>query len=167
MKHTKQRKINIEKLLKGQKDLDVFFHKNAEKNMKDTIINREIALFVEAGELINEIGHIWKYWKKNNKVHIHFVKSECSDVLHFLLSQGNDLGVDPNHDVVITFADPVDQVNKFAKSVIESGKSHYAWWTCFAYYRGLLELLGIEWDEMVDEYWAKHDINIDRQNNGY
>lgn len=167
MKQTKQREINIEKLLQAQKRFDDLVYKNSETTMRETIQNREIALFVEAGEMINEIGHIWKFWKKNHKVDMKLIKGECSDVLHFILNQGNDLSVDPAHGAVITYADPLEQINRFSRSVMDCGRSHHQWWTCFAMFRGVLDLLGISWDEMVEEYWIKNDINYERQNSGY
>jgi dimeric dUTPase (all-alpha-NTP-PPase superfamily) len=168
MKQTKYDIIVIDHMLSAQRKFDQMALKNAGVDAKEVQFNMEIGLFVEAGEMINEIEKHWKHWKKNHRWNKKKVMDELADVLHLIFSRGVFLNVEGLHRHVITYADPVEHIREFAKSVVICGEDHHGWWTCFSLFRGLIEHLGIDWEEeMKDAYWTKHQINVQRQEKGY
>ncbi|KLL02925.1 MAG: dUTP diphosphatase [Mycoplasmataceae bacterium CE_OT135] len=86
-----QKTLNL--LQEKQKSLDVFIHQQNKLEMKDTFFLRKIALFVEIGEVANELKS-FKYWKKDKKVNLEKIQEELIDCLHFFLSLANSAKVD-------------------------------------------------------------------------
>lgn len=167
MKNTTTDLITIEAMLTAQRDFDRVALKNAGTDAVAVKDNMEIGLFVEAGEMINEIEKHWKHWKKNHRWDKEKIMDELADVLHLILSRGVFLNVEVLHRYIKKHTDIVVQIKEFAKSVTTCGDSQYNWWSCMALFRGLVNMLGITWDEMVDQYWIKLQINIERQKAGY
>jgi dimeric dUTPase (all-alpha-NTP-PPase superfamily) len=161
-KHTKVDVIVVSGLLDGQRLLMKEAYNN--KGRSDA---KDIALFVEAGEMINELGHIWKYWKKNHNTNWDNIKEELADVLHFILEKGVELDVEPLHRHIVKFTDPIEHINEFVRAIPTTGDGYFNWWTTMATFRGLVDHLGIEWDDMVSAYWDKNMINRQRQERGY
>jgi dimeric dUTPase (all-alpha-NTP-PPase superfamily) len=161
-KYTKFDLVTIEGILDGQRLLmKEAYHNEGRSDAK------EIALFVEAGEMINELAHIWKYWKKSHKTDWDAIKEELADVLHFILEKGVELEVDVLHRYIAKYVDPIQHINHFVRAIPTTGDGHFEWWTTMALFRGLVEHLGISWDDMVSAYWDKNVINRERQKAGY
>lgn len=79
--------MEIENLLKMQKDLDNLIFKKS--NITEYPSNKvRLALFVELGELANEVQS-FKYWKHNKNIKREKILEEWADCLHFALSLEN------------------------------------------------------------------------------
>lgn len=166
-KHTRYNLTTIESMLDAQKKLDEIALQNAGVTDSEVADNMLIGLFVEAGEAMNEIEKHWKHWKKKHRNDPEKIMDELADVLHLILSRGVALNVDPLHRHIITHQNIVIQLKKLARSIPFCDEGHFHWWETFALFRGLIEMLGVDWDDMKSEYWAKHEINRRRQENGY
>ena len=93
----------IQELQLKQKELDKFIWENYQKRnnviadntiqTKDSFIRIKIALFVEIGELANELK-TFKHWKSQKDVNWDKAKEELIDCLHFYLSWANSLQID-------------------------------------------------------------------------
>lgn len=166
-KNTKYDLITIETMLMAQKNFDQMALDNAGKTMDQVKGNMEIGLFVEAGEMINEIEKHWKHWKKHHRWNKGKIADELADVLHLIVSRGVVLDVDVLHRHVVKYVDPVEQINMLCRSIPFTGDGHFEFWRTLAIFRGLLEHLNVEWDQMAGWYWDKHQINIERQKGGY
>ena len=93
----KQKKIvltqkTLELLQEKQKKLDIFIHQQNKLDLQNTFYLRKIALFVEIGEVANELKS-FKYWKKDKKVNLEKAQEELIDCLHFFLSLANSAKV--------------------------------------------------------------------------
>lgn len=159
--------VSIKDMLEGQKKVDEIALGNAGTDYATTKRERAIALYVETGEMMNEIGRLWKYWKKNHKSDMERVLDELADVLHFILSPGVEMGVDPVHTYIVKYPDPVDQILELMGDIVRCGKSVHGFNRTMAAFRGLLSHLGITWGEMVIAYWKKNAENIRRQASNY
>ena len=93
----KQKKVvltqkTLKLLQEKQKKLDIFIHQQNKLDLKETFYLRKIALFVEIGEVANELKS-FKYWKKDKKINLEKVQEELIDCLHFFLSLANSAEV--------------------------------------------------------------------------
>ena len=135
--------------------------------------NSRIALFVELGELMNELPSNFKHWKKTAKDNRAAALEEYADCLHFALS------------LVNYYHEPIDQRHDYdylqtAQRFLE--RTHHPQ-TLLTLLRlsafseepatqlhNLLKLgirLGFRWDEIYTAYMNKNKVNHDRQNKGY
>ncbi|QDY87351.1 dUTP diphosphatase [Mycoplasma anserisalpingitidis] len=127
-----------------------------------------IALHVELGEFANEI-ETFKYWKKTRNLNIDFIYEEFADLIHFLVSFGNDYNLptsinprvisdDINEQLIATFnaiSDATKQLNKEKIFII------------FELVLGLAKLYGLEEDEIVKWYEIKNEKNHQRIKSNY
>ncbi|QDY88352.1 dUTP diphosphatase [Mycoplasma anserisalpingitidis] len=127
-----------------------------------------IALHVELGEFANEI-ETFKYWKKTRNLNIDFIYEEFADLIHFLVSFGNDYNLptsinpivisdDINEQLIATFnaiSDATKQLDKEKILII------------FELVLGLAKLYGLEEDEIVKWYEIKNEKNHQRIKSNY
>lgn len=127
-----------------------------------------IALHVELGEFANEI-ETFKYWKKTRNLNIDFIYEEFADLIHFLVSFGNDYNLptsinprvisdDINEQLIATFnaiSDATKQLNKEKIFII------------FELVLGLAKLYGLEEDKIVKWYEIKNEKNHQRIKSNY
>ena len=82
----------LKKLLEMQRELDNAIHK--EKGVIHNPYEKlQIALFVELGEMMQELPTSFKYWKSSAKNNRNKALVEYVDVLHFALSLANAQGL--------------------------------------------------------------------------
>ena len=84
--------MDFGKMFKMQAELDQYIGKSKKIKMEDYKLERVLALQVEFNELLNEVPFLFKYWS-NKKMNRDRALEEFVDGLHFLLSIGNDLGI--------------------------------------------------------------------------
>jgi len=163
--------LKIKDLALKQKELDIFVHKNNNTDFKTTYKLREIALFVEIGELANEIRS-FKFWAAKQKSNKLILLEEYSDCLHFLLSLGNDLEFD---------WDLIELNPKFEKQSINElllniflqtsnfvqSNSKKDFLILFKKFLVLKTYLYFTNKEVFNSYYQKHSINITRQKTNY
>ncbi|QDY86713.1 dUTP diphosphatase [Mycoplasma anserisalpingitidis] len=127
-----------------------------------------IALHVELGEFANEI-ETFKYWKKTRNLNIDFIYEEFADLIHFLVSFGNDYNLqtsinprvisdDINEQLIATFNAISDATKQLDKEKI---------YIIFELVLGLAKLYGLEEDEIVKWYEIKNEKNHQRIKTNY
>lgn len=151
-------------MFKKQKELDKRILDSLHLSFEDTAEKKRVALLVELGETLNEWKG-FKFWAHKMPNREKLVE-EYVDVLHFLLSFGNDFGAPYEHDVIIEGTDVIEQSQKLY-SLILNMNGLMDWFIVFGYFRGLAVLFGIDWEEVVEGYYKKNEINHVRQDEGY
>lgn len=151
--------INWNEILKMQNKLDNIIYKNA--GIKEyPFLQTKLALFVEIGELENEIQD-FKYWKKHKNVDKEKVLEEWADCIHFAASIYNffeyeidNLLIEEMLNIDINILDIIEQIFKmdliFLESLIVYGIK-----------------LGFEEEKLFEAYCKKNNVNYLRQKEGY
>lgn len=126
-----------------------------------------IALFVELGELMNELPTYFKHWKKSAVDNKEKALEEYVDCLHFAVSLLNYNEIDINFTYNDCFPDrnPYSRDNIFTELITIASMSgfDYSIKKLFA----LGHRFGFTWDEIYEMYLKKNKINHERQNGGY
>lgn len=158
--------MNLNKLFPKQQRLDEYIGKSKGINMEDYKYERIIALQVEFNELINELPFLFKYWS-NQRMDTDKALEEYVDGIHFILSIGNDIGIEsyeydaPNVHDMRTLAMGIN--NMITRLYRHSG--------CYKelvdHYLLFGEKLGFTWEQIEQAYNAKHKENYRRQEVGY
>lgn len=160
-------------------DLNKIFNKQIELDKKinethqvikndDWRIKAILALYVEVGELANEIQS-FKYWKKNKTINNEFVKEEYADGLHFLLSFAIDLDINKNIEAVVLSQDINIQFIKIF-DIINQLQNEYNSNTvkkALELYLGIAKLINLSDKEIEIAYLNKNKINFERIKNNY
>lgn len=173
--------MDLEKLYKMQKELDVHILENI-KNREGKEIdelkllhNTVLALQVEVAELANAT-RCFKHWSIKGSEKRETLLEELSDIWHFYLSIGNQLGYqmgdiyeyysfdgvkkDYVNDTVLAFVRLMATVNKMPDNL-----------NCYTVYGHRLsklgELMGFTDAEIEQAYLIKHEENYRRQREGY
>ncbi|AWX69804.1 dUTP diphosphatase [Mycoplasmopsis anatis] len=147
-----------------QKALDL--NPNFTKN--DLEKRKLIALMVELGEFANEI-ETFKYWKKTRNLNRDFICEEFADLIHFLVSFGNDYNLpttinskiisnDINEQLIETFSAISQANNKINEEKLLN---------IFELVLGLAELYGLEENEIAKWYEIKNKKNHERIKTNY
>lgn len=169
-------KLLLDRFYNMQAELDsVIAGKHGlELNTKENWQDRSIALFVELGELANEL-RFFKFWSTDMDVRREKALAEYADCIHFSLSLintfgGRDLEFNFPNDLSlvetkqITLKEMFSLVQKFATSVYEN-PVHIGY--AFMSLLDLGYVIGFTWDEIVAAYETKHAENLRRQAAGY
>lgn len=159
--------IRLNQMFESKREFDRLVFERSGETYQSTRKSRSIALFVEMGESLQELQHLWKFWKQNHKVVQFQMMDELADVLHFIISIGVDLDVDPIHDAMIKHTDVMDQIEALIRRTPFTNDGSFDWWNTLALYRGLLDHLNIDWPTIQKQYWRKDRVNIDRQKRDY
>lgn len=160
----------LKELLEMQRVLDanIFSNKGIKEYPKE---NMQIALFVELGELLNELPTLFKHWKSSAVDNREKALVEYVDCLHFALSLtnnekesfNNDLSLSPDiydynsHKITLLSELPI---HKLLKNIVQFEGN-------LSYLFGLGAKLGFTWDEIYTAYKDKNAINYDRLRGGY
>lgn len=148
-------------ILSYQKKLDNLIHSKKGLLFRETIRDREIALYVEFGELMNEVQK-FKYWKDNKKFNKERILDELVDCLHFSASLYNEDKISVDAQIILDFYNDELYELEFFRELNSSYKyTHFEW--LFAY--GLK--LGFTEKEIYNGYIKKNKENIERVNGGY
>lgn len=160
--------MNLDRMFEMQGYLDRRIRYSRRLMGENLISKKVLALQVEIAELAQEVGDAWKYWKTPRPRNRERVLEELVDVLHFLLSIGLDIGIDPNERPIYAFKrmDLIDQFDAmFDMARICYIPEQWHWTVCV--YLGLCDMLGFDWDKIEAAYIAKNDLNLTRQEQGY
>ena len=160
----------LKELLEMQRVLDenILRNKGIKQYPKE---NMQVALFVELGELLNELPTLFKHWKSSAVDNREKALVEYVDCLHFALSLtnnekesfDNDLALSPdiydyNSHTVTLLAEM--KISSLMKNIIQFEGN-------LSYLFGLGVKLGFEWDEIYKAYKDKNAINYERLRGGY
>jgi dimeric dUTPase (all-alpha-NTP-PPase superfamily) len=168
--------MDLKKLFETQKIL----RDRINYNEPDRFNKLVLALLVELGECANE-WRGFKFWSKDQEprtkswrklpdgsydVKYNPLLEEYVDGLHFVLELGIELDCKPNYVRPFLYENTLKQFNGlyWEISVMET-EDEFEW--LFRKYLGLGEMLGFTWKEIESAYYAKNQINHQRQENGY
>jgi len=185
--------MNLQKLFEAQAELDAFIEQQHPTQPGENRLEKKVlALLVELGECANE-WRGFKFWS-NDQEPRNYCKNcamtetphECKnplleeyvDVIHFILSIGNDLRV---KDFGFWVFDSVkswtveNYFNYTFSKVVSLADSLQGEKDCIVYdyysaIRTLLRLghkLGFTEEQIEQAYWKKYEINKQRQHDGY
>lgn len=161
----------LHELLEMQRVLDEAILKEHGNVYDEKIAEQmKIALFVELGELMNEMPTKFKHWKKTAKDNREAALVEYVDALHFALSLTNHTVQRGKYD---------DDYEEYSDLV----HLDYSWilysimHECCSPDANLKMILGhlfilgnklgFTWDEVYQVYKAKNQVNYERLANGY
>lgn len=124
------------------------------------------AIICELWETCNELkSEGFKVW--TNKTRTEEVLEEAVDILHFYLQIGNDLDVVFEHRWIEVHPTIMKQFLAINTTLLAID-GPLMWELSFAQYRGLIYLLGFDWNkDITPAYDAKYIKNFKRQQAGY
>ncbi|UYL93797.1 dUTP diphosphatase [Geobacillus phage vB_GthS_NIIg9.7] len=159
--------MNLQKLFEMQRRLDEHIEKkHPRQEGEDRLAKKILALLVEIGELSNET-RCFKYWSNKGPSDKNVILEEAADVLHFLLSLGNDIGID---DYVPILPPKTSSLELQFIELFEYARNAHKgtmWTFTFDTFVGLIEMLGFSWRMLEKAYMKKYEENIARQERGY
>jgi dimeric dUTPase (all-alpha-NTP-PPase superfamily) len=163
--------MQLEKLFEMQKALDQHIEEKHDLQEEDLFNRKVLALLVELGELANET-RCFKFWSIKPSSEKSVVLEEFVDGIHFILSLGIECGFQKLQYSLLTepsdltlseqFLLIYEKVNEFKNS-----KSNDDFINLLESYLQLGALLGITFEEMEEAYFAKNEVNYQRQQNSY
>jgi dimeric dUTPase (all-alpha-NTP-PPase superfamily) len=163
--------MQLEKLFNMQQALDQHIEEKHELQQEDLFNRKVLALLVELGELANET-RCFKFWSIKPSSEKSIVLEEFVDGIHFILSLGIECGYQ-NLEYTMNIEPPAvsvseqflliyDDVNTFKNS-----KNDHDFKVLLESYLQLGAILGITYEEMDKAYFAKNEVNYQRQQNNY
>lgn len=163
--------MNYQKLFEAQSKLDE--HIINEKNLQgqDLLKYKVEALLCEIQETANEVRD-FKYWS-NKPPNMEKVLEETVDVLHFILSLGNDLNISSSiveEQPARVYEDLTEQFIALSYTAvciaIYNNKKIYFLET-IKMFKGLVHLLGFTNEQLEQAYYKKNRLNYQRQETNY
>ncbi|OQP13166.1 dUTP diphosphatase [Geobacillus thermoleovorans] len=160
--------MNLQKLFELQRQLDEHIEQqHPQQEGEDRLAKKILALLVEIGELANET-RCFKFWSNKGPSSRETILEEAADVLHFLLSIGNDIGANED-DIIIIPTKAILLHRQFMMLYEYAGLAHVKtmWKASLDVFAGLIEMLGFTQHELEAAYMRKHAENYARQERGY
>lgn len=166
--------LAIQNIFEAQEKLDCKVVEVHGLEGKSLTANVTHALYVELGELANEIEY-FKHWKKNKRNNKEKQRDEWADCMHFVTSLGNKYG---HVDLILGS----DRHFRLANKFLASGSGYHELFSCmyktdysciFEYAKALGALiaigykLGMSQQDMMDSYFTKNQVNYERLSSGY
>lgn len=165
----------ILKLIGMQSRLDD--HINREKNLTEPHLEEKLlALLTELGEMANEWRRfkVWSVDREPRKG----LKEEYIDVLHFSISAGNVIHVDPDliflpveYGAEQSYEDVRKQIFLLYAAVGQYGVNEdfplYTWESIISEVLHLGTMLGYSRSEILEAYIQKNEVNHKRQSENY
>ncbi|UYL93878.1 dUTP diphosphatase [Geobacillus phage vB_GthS_PK2.1] len=161
-----ERTIDLSELFQKQQMLTDYVwkkHNITKANMQ----KEKAAIICELWETANELkSDGFKYWT-DKKCDRGKTLEEIVDMLHFYLQIGNIMGVVYEHHWIEKHDTILDQIMAINWSLLTMD-GPLMWALSFAQYRGLVRMLGFDWDQdIIPAYDRKFQENIVRQKRGY
>lgn len=160
--------MKLLKYYEMQEKLDehIFIKKNHQR--ENTLDARILAATIELAEVANEVRS-FKFWS-NKGMDFEKAIEEYVDVMHFLMSIGIDLDARLNESVVLH--EQFEITDLFLKlfslfSKLHQEKSKEVYHQLLKYFFTLAKHLDFTEKCIETEYLKKHQINYERQKNGY
>lgn len=173
-------KVNIEQfneLLEMQKVLDKSILDEKGLTLDATYNRRIIAALIELGEFANE-QRFFKFWSNKGPSEKETRLDEYVDILHFLLSalysrgyRGENLSIveveGDWENVWQNTAAEIIGLSKLWEDVLAFPITSVEFGRTFSNYFRLGDLAGFEWEEVVEAYKKKNEVNFERLRSGY
>lgn len=162
-------KIRIDDLVKIQDTLDLRIFELHNTSRTETRNDRVLALLVEVGELANET-RCFKYWSLQKPSEDAVIFEEFSDIVHFSLSLGIDIGFDEKEiEYEKSSLSLNEQFHLLYRSINDFSISNTK-----EDYKHLLQVifnlsysLGMSAEDIREMYLYKNEKNHQRQDNNY
>lgn len=123
-----------------------------------------VALFVELGELMQELPSYFKVWKNNKVDNREKALEEYVDCLAFKMNIFNyQMQYKDRNSIPL----PKYEECELGRCDLLPLLRDTILWDSFYYLFALGNRLGFTWNEIYDEYKRKYQINITRIDNGY
>ena len=166
----------FKELLEAQRKLDLNIIQTKQLGNEDRTLKKLVAFTTELGELVNELPEAFKFWanKTNNTAN---ALVEYVDGLHFILSLAVDMKISNirlmNAEVLMyTKVDMLEHIlylHSMPYRITNSSphKERYIEILLAAYIGLGTLLIGFKWDEVVEAYYKKNRVNLERQEANY
>ncbi len=163
----------LQKLFESQRELDQEIATKHNITYESVWNELLMAFLVEIGECANET-RCFKFWSLKGPSENDVILEEYVDGVHFLLSIGLHYGFDQMDELAsrtkslmkIDLTEIFHNIYRIATLLqIERKPVHY--YSLFEYYFALGHALSFSDEEIIGAYYAKHEENYRRQENGY
>lgn len=162
-------KINIDRILELQKQLDNNIHTKHNINPKEVFEKRRLALIVEICEMIN-INRCFKFWSLKKDYDKQVLGDEFVDCLHFILSISLHFDLDQTeYEIKDVVYDDNELTLKVLDLISLAGKIESKD-DCKKFIIQLFELsstFGFTAQDIIDFYIKKNQVNFKRQQDNY
>lgn len=162
-------KINIDKILQLQKQLDNNIHTKHNINPKEVFEKRRLALIVEICEMIN-VNRCFKFWSLKKDYDKQVLGDEFVDCLHFILSISLHFNLDQTeYEIKDVVYDDNELTLKVLYLISLAGKIESKD-DCKKFIIQLFELaftFGFTAQDIIDFYIKKNQVNFKRQQDNY
>jgi dimeric dUTPase (all-alpha-NTP-PPase superfamily) len=161
--------LNIAKLFMLQSELDAHVEDKHPRKVGESRHDKKVlAALVELGELANET-YCFKFWSYKSSSTKEVILEEYVDGIHFLLSLGQENGIEKIEIKPIkktTFTEQfIGLYNVFSLLYVYFTPKAYS--EAWSAYIGLGEMLGFIWEEIETAYIEKNTVNHTRQESNY
>lgn len=164
--------MKFKELYELQAELDKEIHLNHKTDYSKTMNERTLAFMVEMGEFANET-RCFKYWSNKGPSERSVILEEYIDALHFILSLGlatnfkavQDLDYTPNVSKKSLTEDIIDMYQE--AKLYKDNPSLDLYKSFFEKFLGIASKLGFSREDLVEAYYAKNNINHQRQHSNY
>lgn len=162
-------KINIDRILELQKQLDNNIHTKHNINPKEVFEKRRLALIVEICEMIN-VNRCFKFWSLKKDYDKQVLGDEFVDCLHFILSISLHFDLDQTeYEIKDVVYDDNELTLKVLYLISLAGKIESKD-DCKKFIIQLFELaftFGFTAQDIIDFYIKKNQVNFKRQQDNY
>lgn len=162
-------KIQLNELLLLQQKLDENIEKKFNLKKNEIIIEKKLALIVELCEMIN-VNKCFKFWSQNKTIDKNKLGDEFVDCLHFILSLYLYYGVEQTEfEIEEVFLNEKQLTNKMLE-LIQSVNNINDSQSCIVFIYNLFficKTLGFDWNDILNFYINKNNINHSRQQQNY
>ncbi|MGM0874851.1 MAG: dUTP diphosphatase [Bacillota bacterium] len=162
--------VNVSTLFNMQQELDTKIETQHQLQNEPLIERKILALLVEVGELANET-RCFKFWSLKPPAPIDVILEEYVDGVHFILSLGLEINVDPTLNIVDIQAErSVTEQFLHVYELISAFKEEQSitiYKKMFEEYLFLGKLLGFSNEQVEKAYVSKNEVNHVRQQQGY
>ena len=162
-------KINIDRILELQKQLDNNIHTKHNINPKEVFEKRRLALIVEICEMIN-VNRCFKFWSLKIDYDKQVLGDEFVDCLHFILSISLHFDLDQTeYEIKDVVYDDNELTLKVLYLISLAGKIESKE-DCKKFIIQLFELaftFGFTAQDIIDFYIKKNQVNFKRQQDNY
>ncbi|TDV24169.1 dimeric dUTPase (all-alpha-NTP-PPase superfamily) [Mycoplasmopsis mustelae] len=172
--------MNLTILFDMQKKLDAQIDIKRKKTQpkltnKDILIQKTLALIIEAGEYVNEVQS-FKYWKNQKNIDEQKITEEFADLLHFLINLAYAYEVNPiiepkilNKDINIQFQELFYQIAQII-SVLKTNDFQTIQNQILKVFEiaiGSFVMLGFSYAQLFQAYFYKNQKNFKRIYSNY
>lgn len=163
--------LDLVKISSMQLDLDKYINEHHKETDKGEHINKKLlALKQELGEVVQEMPGWFKFWS-NKKNNLEAAQKEFADVLHFVVSIGNDIGYDFSYfkPSLIEYEHEYNLIN-WTYQLIPAESDAFTkrrYGSLLNYCLHIASVLELPHDEIEKMYREKWEINFKRQDEGY